>query len=220
MSARLAASQKSYYITEDVIMNHEMKIIDMFSRIFELLLLNLLFVLTSLPLVTVGASMTALFSVNLKLVKNEESYIAKEYFRAFRQNLKPATISFLLFAVMGTLFSFNIILALRSTELLFLITGVLSLIFLILLGVYALYYFPFLARFHYTHAKAARQILRIVTEKPGLFLLLAALNIPILFLCLFSVQTMLFVLIFTLLIGASGFTYVESLLLRAMMGDS
>ena len=59
-------------------MNHEMKIIDMFSRIFELLLLNLLFVLTSLPLVTVGASMTALFSVNLKLVKNEESYIAKE----------------------------------------------------------------------------------------------------------------------------------------------
>mgnify|MGYP006922469421 CR=1 FL=1 len=56
MSARLAASQKSYYITEDVIMNHEMKIIDMFSRIFELLLLNLLFVLTSLPLVTVGAS--------------------------------------------------------------------------------------------------------------------------------------------------------------------
>ena len=184
-------------------MNHEMKIIDMFSRIFELLLLNLLFVLTSLPLVTVGASMTALFAVNLKLVKNEESYIAKEYFRAFRQNLKPATISFLLFAVMGTLFSFNIILALRSTEL-----------------VYALYYFPFLARFHYTHAKAARQILRIVTEKPGLFLLLAALNIPVLFLCLFSVQTMLFVLIFTLLIGASGFTYVESLLLRAMMGDS
>ena len=197
-------------------MNHEIKIIDMFSRIFELLLLNLLFVLTSLPLVTIGASVTALFAVNLKLVKNEESYIIREYFHAFRHNLKPASISFLLFITVGTLFSFNVILALRSTELLFLITGVLSLIFLILLGVYALFYFPFLARFHYTHTETARQILHVVQEKPGLFLMLAALNIPVLFLCLFSVQTLMFVLIFTLLIGASGFTYIESLLIRAM----
>lgn len=197
-------------------MNHEPKIIDMFSRIFELLLLNLLFVLTSLPLITIGASLTALFSVNLKLVRNEESYIIREYFRAFRRDLKPASVTFLLFAVTGTLFSFNIILALQSTGLLYLITGVLSLIFLILLGVYALYYFPLLARFHYTHAEAARYIPRAIAGKPGLFLMLIAMNLPVLFLCLFSIQTLLFVLIFILLVGAAGFTYVESIVLRAV----
>ncbi len=197
-------------------MNHEPKIIDMFSRIFELLLLNLLFVLTSLPLITIGASLTALFSVNLKLVRNEESYIIREYFRAFRRDLKPASVTFLLFAVTGTLFSFNIILALQSTGLLYLITGVLSMIFLILLGVYALYYFPLLARFHYTHAEAARYIPRAIAGKPGLFLMLIAMNLPVLFLCLFSIQTLLFVLIFTLLVGAAGFTYVESIVLRAV----
>lgn len=197
-------------------MNHEPKIIDMFSRIFELLLLNLLFVLTSLPLITIGASLTALFSVNLKLVRNEESYIIREYFRAFRRDLKPASVTFLLFAVTGTLFSFNIILALQSTGLLYLITGVLSLIFLILLGVYALYYFPLLARFHYTHAEAARYIPRAIAGKPGLFLMLIAMNLPVLFLCLFSIQTLLFVLIFTLLVEAAGFTYVESIVLRAV----
>ncbi len=197
-------------------MNHEPKIIDMFSRIFELLLLNLLFVLTSLPLITIGASLTALFSVNLKLVRNEESYIIREYFRAFRRDLKPASVTFLLFAVTGTLFSFNIILALQSTGLLYLITGVLSLIFLILLGVYALYYFPLLARFHYTHAEAARYIPRAIAGKPGLFLMLIAMNLPVFFLCLFSIQTLLFVLIFTLLVGAAGFTYVESIVLRAV----
>lgn len=201
---------------EVFLMNHEPKIIDMFSRIFELLLLNLLFVLTSLPLITIGASLTALFSVNLKLVRNEESYIIREYFRAFRRDLKPASVTFLLFAVTGTLFSFNIILALQSTGLLYLITGVLSLIFLILLGVYALYYFPLLARFHYTHAEAARYIPRAIAGKPGLFLMLIAMNLPVLFLCLFSVQTLLFVLIFTLLVGAAGFTYVESIVLRAV----
>jgi uncharacterized membrane protein YesL len=201
---------------EVFLMNHEPKIIDMFSRIFELLLLNLLFVLTSLPLITIGASLTALFSVNLKLVRNEESYIIREYFRAFRRDLKPASVTFLLFAVTGTLFSFNIILALQSTGLLYLITGVLSLIFLILLGVYALYYFPLLARFHYTHAEAARYIPRAIAGKPGLFLMLIAMNLPVLFLCLFSIQTLLFVLIFTLLVGAAGFTYVESIVLRAV----
>lgn len=200
-------------------MNHEPKIIDMLSRIFELLLLNLLFVLTSLPLVTIGASLTALFAVNLKLVRNEESYIIKEYFHAFRQNLIPAAISFLLFAVTGTLFSFNVILALQSVSPLFLVTGVFSLIFLILLGVYALYYFPLLARFQFTHTEAARQIPRIIAGKPGLFLLLTAMNIPVLLLCLFSVQTLIFVLIFTLLIGAAGFTYVESIILRAVMDE-
>ena len=201
---------------EVFLMNHESKIIDMFSRIFELLLLNLLFVLTSLPLITIGASLAALFSVNLKLVKNEESYIIREYFHAFRRNLKPASITFLLFAVTSTLFSFNIILALQSTGLLYLITGVLSLIFLILLGVYALYYFPLLARFHCTHAEALRYIPRTIAGKPGLFLMLIAMNLPVLFLCLFSVQTLLFVLIFTLLAGAAGFTYVESIVLNAM----
>lgn len=201
---------------EVFLMNHEPKIIDMFSRIFELLLLNLLFVLTSLPLITIGASLTALFSVNLKLVRNEESYIIREYFRAFRRDLKPASVTFLLFAVTGTLFSFNIILALQSTGLLYLITGVLSLIFLILLGVYALYYFPLLARFHYTHAEAARYIPRAIAGKPGLFLMLIAMNLPVLFLCLFSIQTLLFVLIFILLVGAAGFTYVESIVLRAV----
>jgi hypothetical protein len=44
------------------------------------------------------------------------------------------------------------------------------------------------------------------------------MNISVL-LCLFSVQTLIFVLIFTLLIGAAGFTYVESIILRAVMDE-
>ena len=90
---------------------------------------------------------------------------------------------------------------------------------MILLGVYALYYFPLLARFQFTHTEAARQIPRIIAGKPRLFLLLTAMNIPVLLLCLFSVQTLILVLIFTLLIGAAGFTYVESIILRAVMDE-
>lgn len=196
-------------------MNHESKIIDMLSRIVELLLLNLLFVLTSLPLVTIGASLTALFAVNLKLVKNEESYIVKEYFRAFRKNFGKATVSFLVFVLFGSLFAFNIILALRSTQGLFLMVGILSLIFLILLGVYALFYFPLLAKLQLTHKEALGYISGMIGNKPGVFLGLVGLNLPVIFLCVYSVYTLIFVLIVTLVIGAAGFTYVEAGILGA-----
>lgn len=72
---------------------------NLFSRIVDLLLLNFLFVITSLPVLTLGASLTALFSVSLKLVRNEESYVSRDYFRAFKKNFCQATVSFWAFSL-------------------------------------------------------------------------------------------------------------------------
>lgn len=66
-----------------------------FSRvmesIFNLVLLHFLWMIFSLPIVTIGASTTALYSVTMKIVKNEESYIIKGFWKAFRSNFKQAT---------------------------------------------------------------------------------------------------------------------------------
>ncbi|MCI5759130.1 MAG: YesL family protein [Eubacterium sp.] len=61
------------------------------TRVFDLVLLNLLTVLCSIPLITIGASLAAMHSVLLKMVRNEESYIVKSFFRAFKENFKQAT---------------------------------------------------------------------------------------------------------------------------------
>ena len=42
------------------------------NRLADLLLLNILWLITSIPLLTIGASTTALYYVTLKCVRNEE----------------------------------------------------------------------------------------------------------------------------------------------------
>ncbi len=65
------------------------------SRAFDLAVLNLLFLLTCIPVFTVGAAVTALYDVMLKLVRDEEGALIKGYFGAFSENFKKATLCFL-----------------------------------------------------------------------------------------------------------------------------
>lgn len=58
------------------------------TRIFDLIILNLLFIICSLPVITIGTSLSALYSVTLKMVRNEEGYIVRGFFKAYKENLK------------------------------------------------------------------------------------------------------------------------------------
>ena len=52
------------------------------SKICDIVCLNVLWLVCSLPIITIGASTTALYTVMLKLVKNEEGYIFKGFLHA------------------------------------------------------------------------------------------------------------------------------------------
>lgn len=67
------------------------------SVVADLILLNLLTLLCSLPLITIGAALTALNVTTIKIVRGEESALVKDYFRAFRENFKKGTGMGLLF---------------------------------------------------------------------------------------------------------------------------
>jgi len=62
------------------------------ARISDLMILNFLWIICSLPIITIGASTTALYAVTLKLVNEEEGYLFKGFFKSFKENLKKATI--------------------------------------------------------------------------------------------------------------------------------
>ena len=66
------------------------------SRLFDLLVLNRLATLLCVPVITAGASLTALHSVIIQMVEEREGYIIKTFFRKFKENFKPATISWLI----------------------------------------------------------------------------------------------------------------------------
>lgn len=65
------------------------------TKIADLMVLNILFCVTSIPLITIGASWTALYSVTLKMVRDEEDSVSRSYFRSFRQNFRQATLLWL-----------------------------------------------------------------------------------------------------------------------------
>ena len=75
------------------------KIMQIIGRITDLIVLNILFLLCCLPVFTIGAATTAMYTLCFRMLRQEEGNILKPYFRAFRENFKPATGVFLILSV-------------------------------------------------------------------------------------------------------------------------
>ena len=58
------------------------------NKLVTMLYVGILWFLCSIPVLTMGAATAALYEVMMKVVKDQEGYIAASFFRAFRQNLK------------------------------------------------------------------------------------------------------------------------------------
>ena len=63
------------------------------NKVTDLLILNLVTLLLCLPVITAGAALTAMHYVLLKMVRGEEGYIVKSFFRAFKREFRQATVS-------------------------------------------------------------------------------------------------------------------------------
>ena len=86
------------------------------SRLTDLVLLNLLFLITSIPIVTIGASASALYSVFFRWHRQEESGYVKAYFHAFARDFKEATVLWLAFVVFMAISIFDIWFFFYQTE--------------------------------------------------------------------------------------------------------
>ncbi len=78
------------------------------GKIGDIFLLNFIFVITSIPLITLGASITALMTIAIKMTTNKENYIVSGYLKAFRSNFKQATVIHILLAVLGGILFFDL----------------------------------------------------------------------------------------------------------------
>lgn len=136
------------------IFNFEGPFFTFFSRIADLLLLNLLFLICSLPIVTIGASTTAMYYVTLKMVRNEESYITKSFFKSFKQNFLQATGIWLLILFVSIVLATDYrvvtneeIAALITSSAVKNIIMVATMIMTIFVAGISVYVFPILAKF-------------------------------------------------------------------------
>ena len=73
------------------------------NKVADLMILNLLTIVCMIPIITTGAALTAMHYQVLKIVRDEECYIVKGYFKAFRENFKQSTAIWLIMLVIGVI---------------------------------------------------------------------------------------------------------------------
>lgn len=182
------------------------------GRITDMIILNVLFIICSIPVVTIGASFTALYTVTLRMARNEESYIAKSFFKAFKENFKISTLAWLIMAFAGIVLYMDHLLVpgLPSS-----ITGIFQILIYVLAAFYAivfLYVFPYIARFENTLKNTFKNAVLIgIASLPYTLLMLVIFAAFIAF-SLFAMFSI--VGFFWIIIGFSLLAYVLSLFFR------
>ena len=152
------------------------------TKIANLMILNILFLLCCIPVVTIGASWTALFYVAMKMVDDRQGSITKDFFHAFRQNLRQATILwFGVVALTALLYvDFRILAGLQTpgASVIRILLYVLSAIFFMILQ----YLFPWLAKFETTTRDAVKNsALAAIGNLPKTILMCIFAIIPVRF---------------------------------------
>lgn len=119
------------------------------GKMADLMFLNILALICCIPIVTIGASWTALYYMALKIVRDEEVYIARDFFKSFRQNFRQATVIWLLQIVVSVILGMDFYLMYGgSTDAEFpLILQVLLLAVTLLVVITFMFVYPVLSKF-------------------------------------------------------------------------
>lgn len=148
-------------------------VMQLLGRVADCMILNLVFVACCLPVVTIGASVTAVYYVTLKLCDGEDGYILSRFFKSFKENFKQATIIWLILLVFGGFLAldFNILgrIAGPAGQILRVAVGIAAVVYAMGL----VYVFPILSKFYNTIGN---------TLKNALFLAIGNLPVTLLML--------------------------------------
>lgn len=79
--------------------NYDNIFIRMLNRIGDAFLLSVLFVVFSLPVFTIGASITALYYTAMKGITQDDGYVWKYFIKSFKENFKQSTIIWIISVV-------------------------------------------------------------------------------------------------------------------------
>lgn len=161
----------------DSIFDPNGKFLELLWKPIHIMFLNLLWVVFSLPIVTMGASTAALYSVLIKMRNGREGKLFRDFWDAFKTNFRQATILWLLFIFAAFVFTTDIVYFVNMGG----FAGTfLAMIFLgldVALLLLSMYAFPLQAIFDNKIATTAKSALLLSFRHLGWTLLLLALHV-------------------------------------------
>ena len=153
------------------------------NKVADIMILGVVFMLACIPIFTAGAALTAAYYMGFKMVKNEESYIIKGFFKAFKENFKQATMIWILVLIFfGVLMAdYRIVLYSGISFASWLRIAMVSVTLVVMLGI--VFVFPIQARFENTVKNTIKNaFLMALSHLPSAFLLIIIYAVPYLIL--------------------------------------
>ena len=180
------------------------------SRIADLMILNIIFLITCIPIVTIGAAWTALYYVTLKMIRNEESYIVRSYFKSFKENFKQSTIMWLIALVLLVLlfFDYRIVNVMDGTirqAMLIGLTGVALFLAMILT-----YLFPLQSKFYNTIKNTTKNALLMSIRHLPQTVIMLVITVAAVLITFFNNWTISYGLLFWILLGFATIALANS----------
>ncbi len=187
----------------------ESPLVNFLNKVADIMILGIVFMIACVPVITGGAALTAAYYMGFKMVKNEETYIIKGFFKAFKENFKQATILwiFVLIIMAVIVADYRIILYSGIAFASGLRIAMVSVTLIAALGI--VFVFPLQARFQNTVKHTFKNaFLMALSHLPSAFLLIIIYAVPYLILWLVP---QLFPAVF--LLGFGGIFYFKSFVL-------
>ena len=184
------------------------------NKVADLCILNIICLVCCIPIVTAGASITAMYYVTLKMVRNEEAYIVRSFFKSFKDNFKQATIINLIMIAVGVVLYLDLNVAKNMPGSSGQIFHVIFMAFVIIYYVLFLYVYPILARFYNTIRNTIKNALFMAIRHlpyTVVMVLIGLCPLLLLFIGSYQIQSTLFVLF--LVMGFGVIAYCNSFFL-------
>lgn len=183
-------------------------VLDFIHTLCNFIILNLVFLITCLPVITIGASLSALYYVMIKEAKGEYGYLVRPYLKEFKNNFKTSTLSFLLLFFAGAILLFNIAFWFAMDNLVsMLIMSVLILASISYLLTF-LYAFPLISRFKNGVLQTLKNAFYLSLVHKKITFGLLFLDAFVISLCIFFSPMKLFMVLF----GFAFIAYCKSFL--------
>lgn len=184
-----------------------------FSRLADLVILNLCFLVCCIPIVTIGPSLTALYYTSMKMTEGDVTSVTRAFFHSFRENLRQGIVMWIISLLVLTLTVFDLYLTTGFQGALRSILHTVILVFGLTIYLIILYAFPLLGRFGNSTLNMFKNafvmcirhlpytlIMALISLAPALIFLISPSSLPLL--------TMIYLLIgFSLTSFANSFLF-------------
>lgn len=190
------------------------RLMGLLSKVADILILNVVYLICCIPIITIGAATTALYYNTLKMADNTEGYLVKDFFKSFKQNFKQATIVWLIALAAGIFLALDMYLTKVMPGAM---GSVFKYIFAVLGILYAftvMYVFPLIAKFYNSTIGTIKNgLLMSIRHLPYTLVILIINAIPVL-LFIFNLKLFLYSIAIFLMVGFALMAFLNSFLYK------